>query len=363
MEALKALLESNAISEQLKVDIEEAWNQKVSENRQSVTAELREEFSRKYNHDLSVMVENIDQLITDRLTVEMEEFHEDRLQLAEAKVGYAKALRENTDLMKQFVTESLARELAELHQDRKNIASKFAVFENFIVDQLAKEIAEFHEDKLDLAETKVRLVRESKNHLNKVKLDFVRKSAAMVAETVERGLTAEIKQLKEDIDVARKNDFGRKIFEAFSAEYSHSHLNENSEMTKLMRVLAIKDRQLAEANKNTVRAQKLAESKQRRVQQLTEAADRERVMNELLSPLSKDQRSLMTTLLETTQTSRLRTAFEKYLPAVIDGSVPPAKEKAILSEGKEITGNRIKNDNSSIAGGEVIDIKRLAGIK
>ena len=36
------------------------------------------------------------------------------------------------------------------------------MLENFIVDALAKEIAEFHEDKKDLAETKVKLIKEAK---------------------------------------------------------------------------------------------------------------------------------------------------------------------------------------------------------
>ena len=72
------------------------------------------------------------------------------------------------------------------------------------------EIAEFHEDKKDLAETKVRLVREAKEHFAKVKTDFIERSAQAVSETVDKALRSEITQLKEDIDEARQNDFGRK---------------------------------------------------------------------------------------------------------------------------------------------------------
>ena len=56
MEALKALLESDAISEAMKTELEEAWNTKVQENKLAVTSELREEFAGKYAHDKSVMV-------------------------------------------------------------------------------------------------------------------------------------------------------------------------------------------------------------------------------------------------------------------------------------------------------------------
>jgi hypothetical protein len=364
MEALKALLESDAISEQMRTEIEEAWNAKVKENRLAVTAELREEFARKYEHDKSVMVESIDNMLNEKLAEEMAELHEDRKQLAEAKARYAVAMRENANLLKNFVMESLRKEVSELHEDQKAVASKFSTLEEFVVEQLAKEIAEFQEDKKDLAETKVRLVREAKAHLNKVRSNFIERSARLVSETVDKGLKSEISQLKEDIDLARKNDFGRKIFEAFASEYLTSHLNENSEAKKLLKVLDLKDRQLAEAKAFAVKAKQLAEAKNTEIKRLAENAKREKVMNELIAPLGKDQRDIMTDLLESVQTDRLRSAFDKYLPAVIDGNTP-AKKKAVLAEAKEVTGNREKSQttNSSIAGGDVIDIKRLAGLK
>jgi hypothetical protein len=362
MEALKALLESDAISESVKTEIQEAWNAKVKENRISVTAELREEFAQKYEHDKTVMVESIDAILSEKLAEEMAELHDDRKQLAEAKAKYAVAMRETSNLLKKFVVESLSKEVSELHQDQKAMASKFAVLEDFIVEQLAREIAEFQEDKKDLAETKVRLVREAKKHLAKVQENFIKRSAKLVSETVDKGLKSEIGQLKEDINLARKNDFGRKIFEAFASEYLTSHLNETSETKKLLKVLGVKDRQLAEARTVAVKATRLAEAKNTEIKRLNESVKRQKIMNELIAPLGKDQREIMVDLLESVQTDRLNSAFEKYLPSVIDGN-SPAKKKAILSEAKEITGNRIEKTNSSIAGADVVDIKRLAGLK
>ncbi len=362
MDTLRALLESDAITEQMKTEIQEAWDTKIRENRIAVTAELREEFAQKYEHDKSVMVEAIDALIGEKLSEEMTEFHEDRKQLAEAKARYAVAMRENTKLVKKFVAESLAKEVSELHEDQKEMAKKFAVLEEFIVEQLAKELAEFQEYKKDLAETKVRLVREAKAHFAKVKQTFIERTTKLVAETVEKGLKSEIHQLKEDIEVARKNDFGRKVFEAFSSEYLNSHLNEKSESKKLLKVLEAKDKQLAEAKKLTAKAVQIAESKGAEVKRLAESREREKVMNELVAPLSKDQRAIMTDLLESVQTSRLRSAFEKYIPAVIDGK-SPAKQKAVLSEGKEITGNRENSSIKQASDSNVFDIKRLAGLK
>ena len=54
-----------------------------------------------------------------------------------------------------------------------------------------------------------------------------------------------------------------------------------------------------------------------------------------LAPLSKDQKEIMTDLLESVQTAKLRSAFDKYLPAVIDGN-SPAKQKAQLKRQKKL---------------------------
>lgn len=362
LEALKSLFENNVLSEEVRSELEEAWNAKVKENRLAATAELREEFARKYEHDKNTMVEAIDSLITEGLAKEIAEFQEDRKQLAEAKAKFAVAQRQNANLLKKFVNEQLSKEIKELHSDQKAMADKFVALEEFVVESLAKELAEFYEDKKDLAETKVRLVREGKAHIERVKKDFIKKSAALVSETVAKGLKKEISALKEDIDAARKNDFGRKLFEAFANEYTHSYLNEKSETAKLLKVVDAKDRQLAEAKKAAAKAIMIAESKAKEVKMITESATRKETINKLIAPLSKDQQSIMTDLLESIQTPKLQAAFDKYLPAVIDGN-GPAKKKAVLSEAKEITGNRTQNDVRQ-AGDDnnVVELKRLAGL-
>ena len=363
IDALKTLFENDVVSQEVRAELEEAWNTKVKENRQFVTAELREEFAKKYEHDKQTMVEAIDTLLEERLAEEIAEFAEDRKQLAEAKAKYAVKMRENAELLKGFVVEQLHEEIAELRADKKAMAETYAKLEEFVVEALASEISEFHEDKKDLAETKVRLVREAKTHFAKVKNNFIERSADLISETVSSTLNKEIASLKEDIDLARRNDFGRKIFEAFANEYGSSYLNEKSDTAKLMKVLSAKDRQLAEAKAFAAKAKKLAESTEAAKQRLEETVKREKALNDLVAPLAKDQREIMTDLLESVQTDRLRTAFDKYLPAVIDGNTP-AKKKATLTEGTAITGNREpqKNIKNSRADENVLDIRRLAGL-
>ena len=362
LDALKTLFENDVVSEDVRREIEEAWDTKVKENRRAATAELREEFAQKYEHDKQTMVEAIDKMLEERLSSEIAEFAEDRQQLAEAKAKYAVKMRENANLMKNFVMESLKAEVTELHEDQKAMAVKFSQLEEFVVESLAKEIAEFYEDKKDLAETKVKLVKEAKQKFAEVKKDFIATSAKKVSETVSKSLRGEITQLKEDIELARRNDFGRKLFEAFASEYAGSYLNEKSETSKLMKVLELKDKQIVEAKTLAVKAKKLAESAASEKKMLVESARREKKLNDLVAPLGKAQREIMTDLLESVQTDRLQSAFDKYLPSVID-SKAPEKKKAVLSEAIEITGNRTQTNVSSKADEHnVIDIKRLAGL-
>ena len=366
IDALKTLFENDVVSEEIRAQIEEAWEAKVDENRRAATTDLREEFAKKYEHDKSTMVEAIDTMLSERLAEEIAEFAEDRKGLSEAKAKYAIAMRENANLLKGFVVEQLQKEIQELRADKKAMAENYGKLEEFVVEALSNEIAEFNEDKKDLAETKVRLVREAKSHVAKVKKDFIAKSANIVSETVSKTLNKEISALKEDIDTARRNDFGRKIFEAFANEYTHSHLNEAGETAKLMKVLAIKDKQLAEAKAFATKAKTLTESVQKQKARLEESVKREKILNDLTAPLAKDQREIMTDLLESVQTSKLNSAFNKYLPAVINGN-SPAKRKAVLSEATEVTGNRDTQSQTNVSrqkadDGNVLDIRRLAGL-
>ena len=361
IDALKTLFENDVVSEEVRQQIEEAWEAKVRENKMQATAELREEFAKKYEHDKSTMVEAIDKMLDEKLGEEIAEFAEDRKSLAEARAKYAVAMRENADLMKSFVFETLGKEINELHEDQKAMSENFGKLEEFVVEALTKEIAEFYEDKKDLAETKVRLVREAKSHLAKVKKNFIEKSAKLVSESVSKNLNKEITALKDDIETARQNDFGRKLFESFASEYANSYLNEKSETAKLLKVVDLKDKQVKEAQDAVEAVKAEVTAKDAEIKSINEAAERQTKLNSLIEPLSKDQREIMTDLLESVQTAKLDKAFDKYLPAVIDGK-GPAKQKATLTEAKEITGNRTQTNVSSKADENVVDIRRLAGL-
>jgi len=362
LDALKNLFENNVVSEEIKESIEAAWEARIVENRTQVTQQLREEFAQRYEHDRQVMVEAIDRMLGDQLKEEIQQFVEDRNQLAEAKARYAVKMQRDAQLMKEFVTRQLASEVKELHEDQVQMASKFHTLEKFVVEALAQEIAEFHTDKQDIAETKVRLVREGRHALGKMKEQFIQRAAKLVENTVEQTLSKEIGQLKEDIEAARRNDFGRKLFEAYASEYQNSYLNEKSETAKLLKVIDKKDLEVAEAHHAVAQATQILESKEAQVKALMESKQRQEIMSELVAPLANTQKAIMTELLESVQTAKLKTSFEKYLPAVVAGEAP--QKKKALVEAKEVTGNKETHSvSSSEHESNIFDMRRLAGLK
>ncbi len=360
LDVLKQLFESNVVSEEIKASIEDAWNQKIQENRESVALELREEFASKYEHDKAQLVESVEKMMEDRLSAEIAEFIEDKKQLIEAKAKYAKKMKTDAKKMEEFILRQLKSELTELHEDQKIMSTNFSKLEEFVVRQLAKEISEFAADKKEVIATKVKLVKEAKTQLEAVKSNFVKRSAKIVEATVAKTLKSEIHQLKEDITSARNNDFGRRIFEAFASEYNHSYLNEKGEVAKLMDNLRKKEAELVEAKTIAVKKAKLVESKEQEIARMRDLTARKEVVSELLAPLSKDKREVMSNLLESVQTAKLRTAFDKYLPAVMSDS--SATKKALV-EAKEVTGNKSNTTTNDAAESNIVDIRRLAGLK
>jgi len=363
LDAIKPLLDSDLITEETRMEINEAWETKLNEAREQARVELREEFAQRYEHDKSVMVEALDKMVTEGLAAEIQAVAAEKQALAEDRVRFQRKMNESATKFNGFLVSKLAEEIGELRKDRKMHTEGLAKLENFMVHALAREIQEFAADKRDVVETKVRLVREARSKLEGLKARFVKESADKMSQAVSRHLKAELTQLQEDIKVARENNFGRRIFEAYASEFGATHLNEKAEVRKLYSALSRKDQQLAEAIKLTQKAKVVVESKERELRMIKESNERDSTMEMLLSPLNKEKRDVMRNLLESVQTSRLKNAFEKYLPAVLEDRSVKAS-KVITENVSAVTGDKTvptqnvdQEDRSN-----VIDLKRLAGL-
>ena len=359
-DAIKPLLDSGLINEDVGQELNEAWESKLTEAREQVRAELREEYAQRYEHDKTVMVEALDRMVTEGLTAEIEAVKAEKQALAEDRVKFQSRIKESATKFNDFMVSKLAEEIGELRKDRKMHSEGMQKLEKFIVGALAEEIMEFAKDKRDVVETKVRLVREARGQLEKLKSRFVKESADKLSKSVAKHLKAEMNQLHEDIKVARENNFGRKIFEAYAAEFGTTYLNENEVIRKLSKQVAVKSKQLEEAAKIVRVGKQLVESKEREIRVIKESNVRQNTMEELLSPLNAEKQEVMRNLLESVQTNRLKNAFEKYLPAVLNDAAPKTRKmvsESVVSVTGDKTVKAAEEDRSN-----VIDIKRLAGL-
>lgn len=361
-DAIKPLLDSGLINEEVGNELNEAWESKLTEAREQLRVELREEFAQRYEHDKTLMVEALDRMVTEGLAAEIQAVAAEKQALAEDRVQFRKQMKENAVKFDNFMVGKLAEEISELRRDRKTQLEGFAKLEQFVIKALAEEITEFAQDKRELVETRVRLVSEAREKLEALKSRFIKESATRMNQMITSHLKQEIGQLKEDIQVARENSFGRRIFEAYAAEFNNTHLSENKVVRELKSALADKEHKLSEATRIVQKAKTLVESKDQEIRAIRESNERSAIMEELLTPLNEDKRSVMKDLLESVQTSRLKNAYEKYLPAVLAETSSKAR-KVINESVREVTGDKTvpaapRDEDRS----NVIDIKRLAGL-
>ena len=309
--AIEQLLSSEVLSEEVRSTLSEAWEDRLTEAREEITAELREEFANRYETDKTSMVEALDAMVSDTINTELKEFASDKKAAVEAQVEYKRKITEHANLLDKFVMETLNKEITELRKDRKLQEGNFEKLEDFVMEQLTSELNEFHNDKKDLIEQKVKLVAEGKEMITKAKAEFVEKASTKLASIVESTLSKELGTLKEDIKTAKENMFGRKLFETFAAEFMGSHLAEGTHISKLSKELSNVKSQLDESHKEIKdREAKITEATNT-VAKINESRERESVMAELMSPLSKEKRELMNNLLESVSTSKLKAQYNK----------------------------------------------------
>lgn len=360
------LSESVGLSEDTRTQIIGLWEAKITEAREEVAATLREEFARKFEHDKGVLVESMDRFLSDQVRVELEEFAEDKRKLVSERIAYKSKVVEHTGMLNKFITESVAKEMKEFHAEKKAMKENFSKLENFLLKQLAEEIREFRIDKKSLVEQKVKMVAEGRQKLQETKAQFVKRAAQIIESNIEKTLRTEITQFKDDIRVARENDFGRKIFESVAAEFMTSYLNEGTEISKMQKVLESKNNEMKALKETALKSRKIVESMDAKLRTSQDQVERQKVMNELLAPLSKDKQGVMKELLESVQTKNLQGSYNKYLPSVLNEAETrkPALLKTQLNEASlsAKTGDRARVAQTDEESNDSLELSRILAL-
>lgn len=382
----------------------------LNEERTKLTNAIKEARA-SYKAKTASHIQMVEQFVMTQLAEELKELtadhramQEQRVKLAteisENKAFYEAQLAEHAEKLQQFVMTKLSEEIGSVKAQEKALseqrvmdakklrehriamneqtAARINKLENFVLENLNKEIGELNEDKAALVDAKVRLIAESKSKLDETKKAFIARASKLVESTIEAQIRGELTQLKEDIQEARNNMFGRRLFEAFSAEFMTSYLSEGSEVRKLQTQLQESAAQLKAANKILAESKAEVQASARRAKLAEERAHRVQIKNELLSPLSKEKRNVMEELLDTVKTDKLKEAFQKYLPTVLNEGMRSNQGRRVLAEAAEpkktvaVTGNRVnplaesaraEDVQVSQSQTEISELRRLAGIE
>lgn len=396
---LKPLLESDLLSEDVKVQISEAFEAKIAEVRGEVEEELREEMANRFEHDRSALINAVSQMVEEALQAELAEFQADRQAVTEERVRLATQITENEaaskealakrlEVMESFILKHLNEEIKEFESDRKNLQEAKANYETslvehtrasetklantiealsqFVTENLHVEMAEFKKERQGLVEQRQRIVNEGKIKLEEARRDFINRAATLLEKQTNSWMKEEMTQLHEDIIASRKNAFGMKIFEQYASEFEAMFFSKN----KIVRELQV---QLEEAKAEASNASTLLESAKadakeanKRVMIVEGAAQRSATLNELLGKLNGKARDTMAHLLEGVATENLNVAFSRYMPSVTS-TVSKQPTRLVESKKVEVSGNRkpqiiqesVETDKDDV---DLLRIKRLSGI-
>jgi len=295
-EILEKLLTTDLLSEETKTEISDAWAEAVEAKRQ----EIREEVA------LEV-----------------------RAELSEQFVVAREALVEKVEA---FISEQLEKEMVDLKSDIERFRDVEAEFAGKLVEE-KKRLAEEVDVEIESLVDKIDAFLEVR-------------------------LGEELEEMKEDLEVVKQNDFGRRVFEAFVTEYSKSYVDEASIQSQL----AISESKLEDAEK---RMQELEGEKSSLI--------RESKMQEVLKPLSGSKREQMSFVLQNVETAKLEEAYgyfigrilkeEKVEPKIVEEETTP---KTVVKESILATGDgEVKTlvEKTAEPSKDLEFLKRIAGIK
>lgn len=193
------------------------------------------------------------------------------------------------------------------------IDSKVGEYLETEIEELKEDINRFRDLEAEYAEKLVEAKASMSNELKNDLKELVEKLDAFL----EIRLSAEIEELREDIEEVRKNEFGRRVFEAFAQEYVQGYADKDSAHASLREVQS----RLEDVE------QALQESERKRA-----TIERKVKMDKVLSPLSGRQREVMEAILRNVDTENLDEGYKTFIGRVLRETTSSEKEETVLAE-------------------------------
>lgn len=352
-ETLAKLLSNDMFSEETKKELSDVFRQSLEEAKVEQEKSLREEFATRFDTEKEKIAEAIQQYVDQKNEAEMTEFYADWKGVNEQRMKYVNA-------------QATLKEHA-----KAAIAQRMQVFEKAIKRALMRETKELHEELKVNRTAAVRAITEAKAQAEADRQAFKTKGAKVLEHILQVQFDSKLRAMKEDIDKAKQNDFGSRIFEAFMGEARRLFFNSNKELRVLLKQM--NEQQQAFAQMKADYEQQLYEARVsantaiNENRQIKESAIRHQKMNKLLNTVPVGiARERMKTLLEASNVKDMERTFQKYASEILTETTRPGTRKpADLTEHALTlrTGNgrqAIAEDDGDEA--EFKQLRALAGI-
>lgn len=273
---------------------------------------------------------------------------------AEISTKWTEAVEDYKSSIREEVSLEVRNEIAEQWQSERD--SLIENVETFVSKQLEEEIAELKADIerfRDLEAEYAERIVEEKHAMAEQLSDELEQLIDKMDAFFELRLQEEFEELREDLDVVKQNEFGRRIFEAFATEFGRSYVDEDSLQSKLSAV----SEKLEDAEQTIA---KLEEEQAKMV--------REAKLEKILSSLQGKKKEQMAFVLANVETARLEEAYNHFIGRVLKEETSGTKSEADQTlnestsvvtgdESVETPASRQQADHDKYA-----HLKRLAGI-
>lgn len=255
------------------------------------------------------------EVLTEETKQELETAIKKHLEEAASKAREEATAAVTAELQEQWITER--ETLIEA------LDAKVTEVLNEEIKELKEDIERFRDLEAEYAEKLVEAKTEMAEQLKKDIAQLIEKIDAFL----ELRLAAEIEELKEDLEAARKQAFGKKVFEAFVEEFKKFYTEDNSIEAKLVET----EQRLHDALTSLEEAEK-------KVARM----ERAQKMEQVLKPLANNLRAkeIMEAILKNVDTPMLEDAYNVYIGRVLKESDKKSesaseKEDSVLAEGKK----------------------------
>lgn len=352
---IEDILKDMPLDEAAKTRLKESWDKALADAKVAQEAQLRESLSKRYDGDL------------EKIHKAFELFLEERIKphVAELQEGV-----QSVEVMKQKYAAKTAN-IKEAAQDY--VRRRLGAIEHMIETRLKSELTELHDDVVVNRRAMLQAITEKRNELESDRQKFQLKATKVLEHIVNITVPKQLEPLREDIEAARRDNFGREIFEAFQTVFRRQFFNTSSEFGKLIGEISNLKEQKETIKKNATRviteSRESATAAQKAYSRLNESVTRAQAMDRLLKPLSGTARAQMKSLLEATKTEKLDETFRKTLPQLVRESkatAPVRKDRESTVQPMEFRSggtNKLTESEYDPFDDEVRDIQRRAGTK